>query len=250
MNKVKLLVWLLVVGVLAFFLGWVAGSRALVAKEAEATFTPKVDVCHCATADNQVQNCQTLNIAIPAAIAHLAQHENDHAGACSQDVCSNIDGIQEETPQGYENSDGYCFVPEDPELCEDEAALNYRDEGVCEYEEEPPVEEQPVTTSESSGPPAPQVCEGRDLGGWSPTIDKVGRIDSDTVFAHWTSSTSNADDYILWYGLSEDNQPWNVKVENSQYAEVSGSQLTGHVWFRVQATDNCVLGPVSQPIDP
>ena len=66
----------------------------------------------------------------------------------------------------------------------------------------------------------------------------------------WTQSTPNADDYVLWYGLSQDNLPWNVLVENSQYAEVSGSELTGHVWFAVQATDNCHVGGLSEAIDP
>ena len=52
-------------------------------KKSEAIALPKVDVCHCEQVDSESPfQCQTLNIAIPAAIAHLAQHEADYSGAC------------------------------------------------------------------------------------------------------------------------------------------------------------------------
>lgn len=278
MIIIKKLITTLFFLVLAVTLGLVGLYNSRV-REAKANGIPHVPICHCATADNQVVTCRNLNLPIPAAISHLQQHDNDHPGSCQGDVCENLDGIQENTPEGWENDDGYCYEPRD--LCEnlegnqETLPPNYEEnDGQCscqkgyhqeeygnnhEYEipecvpdEEPTPTptEPPVVTSQPGPAGPPPVCEGRDLGGYAPTIYEVGRIDSDTVFARWTASTPNADDYILWYGLSQDNLPWNVKVENSQYAEVSGEQLTGHVWFRVQATDNCVVGLGSAVVDP
>ena len=47
--------------------------------KAGATYIPKVDVCHC-----ESNECHTLNVAIPASVAHLQQHEDDYAGQCNE----------------------------------------------------------------------------------------------------------------------------------------------------------------------
>ena len=47
-------------------IGFIAGASAI-----------KVDVCH-----NVDNNPHTINIALPAAAAHLLQHENDSLGSC------------------------------------------------------------------------------------------------------------------------------------------------------------------------
>ncbi|NNC45096.1 MAG: hypothetical protein HKN99_04365 [Winogradskyella sp.] len=45
-----------------------------------ATAAIKVDVCH-----NVDNNPHVINIALPAALAHLLQHENDSLGQCSSE---------------------------------------------------------------------------------------------------------------------------------------------------------------------
>src|SRR3990167_6948115 len=68
-------------------------------KEAEAIVTPLVNICHCEQPDGEdFYQCQTLHISIPAALAHLTQHDSDHPGACLADVCDNLEGVQEDTP--------------------------------------------------------------------------------------------------------------------------------------------------------
>ena len=49
--------------------------------KAEATYVPKVDICHY---DGQSGNYQTLHIAAIAAAIHLNQHEDDYSGACEE----------------------------------------------------------------------------------------------------------------------------------------------------------------------
>ena len=99
------------------------------------------------------------------------------------------------------------------------------------------------------GPPGPQpVCTGADLGGFAPTITEIKRVDADTVHACWTASTPNADDYIVYYGMSRDNLPWNTKVENSRCVDIH-QVPAGHVYLKVAATDNCVVGPFSSIVE-
>jgi len=48
-----------------------------VVNQAYAVREVKVDVCHC-----ESNECHTLNIAVPASVAHLEEHEDDYEGAC------------------------------------------------------------------------------------------------------------------------------------------------------------------------
>ncbi|KKQ94545.1 hypothetical protein A2865_04765 [Candidatus Woesebacteria bacterium RIFCSPHIGHO2_01_FULL_39_17] len=96
------------------------------------------------------------------------------------------------------------------------------------------------------GPPgAPPVCVGSDLGPFAPTLTEVRRIDSDSVHACWTAPTPNANDYIVYYGMSRDNLVWNTKVVDSQCVDIH-ELPSGHVFLKVAATDNCVVGPYSK----
>ncbi len=108
----------------------------------------------------------------------------------------------------------------------------------------------PITTSSTAPGPAgpPAVCIGADLGGYAPTVTEVRRVDSDTVHACWTASTPNANDYIVYYGMSRDNLPWNTKVVDSQCVDIHNVPQ-GHVWLKVAATDNCVVGNFSSTVE-
>lgn len=68
--------------IVLFLSGFIAGlvlfSRASVQKT-EATFTPKTYVCHC-----ESNECHTLYIAIPSAISHVLQHDDDYYGKCKE----------------------------------------------------------------------------------------------------------------------------------------------------------------------
>src|SRR3990167_2801985 len=68
------------------------------------------------------------------------------------DVCENIEGIQEETPEGYINEEGTC-TPEEPpvDYCETLEGIQAEDEDCPAPEEEvPPVE---IPCTENCGNP-------------------------------------------------------------------------------------------------
>lgn len=68
--------------IVLFLLSFIGGLGLLAsnsAKKAEATYTPKTYVCHC-----ESKECQTLYIAIPSAIAHVLQHDDDYYGQCKE----------------------------------------------------------------------------------------------------------------------------------------------------------------------
>ena len=217
--------------------GVLLGKYHLAVKEARAIVIPKVNICHCEQPDSESPfQCQTLNIALPAAIAHLTQHEADHSGSCSQDVCENLDGIQESTPEGYVNEQGYCYIPE-PE-CEVD----------CEEPEEP-REPEITPPPVGSGAETPKVCDGKDLGGYAPTITEVGRLTDTKIYARWTKSTEATDQYLVWYGVDKDNLLFNVIVKG-EYAEIGLPDYPNqHVWLRVAAYD-CTTGAYSLTVDP
>ena len=172
-----------------------------------------------------------------------------------RDLCENLDGVQSELPPNYQEEEGQCSCQEGYHQEEYGNGHEY-DVPECvpdEEEPEPEVPQEPVVQEHGASAPPP-VCDGRDLGGWAPTITNVGVNPNDpsTRFAEWTESTPNADDYILYYGLSEDNLPWNKYIENSRRGEVTlEEQYDGrHVWFRVASTDSCVVGNYSEVVDP
>ena len=129
-----------------------------------------------------------------------------------------------------------CPIPEPEVLCTDTTALNYGDaSGSCRY----------------AGPAsAPQAPACKDLGVYSPTITSVGRVDSDTVMACYTKPSDNADAYEIWYGISEDNLPWNT-VTKDLCVELSGNELVNtHVWLKVAGKSEGCVGNFSIVTDP
>lgn len=127
-------------------------------------------------------------------------------------------------------------------------------ETLCEMveEEEPTPTPTPEPTPEprqttEAGPPSLPICEAPI---YAPTITEVGRIDADTVYARWTEVADRVNTYYIWYGLSEDNLPWNTVVDG-EYVELSGDELIGrHVWLNVRGVHEGCEGPQSLTIDP
>ena len=181
--------------------------------------------------------------------------------ACELKIC----------PEGYPNKSifhsGYCYKGNDPDWPEDyvpkvDNIVTWTEKGVSCWVEEVEACEQPLPSVTPTPEPQPEVREIQpqgppqgpacvDLGGWAPTITRVWREDADTVGFEWTKSTDNADDYVLYYGLSEDNLPWNKKVENEKSTTVDlPDHPNVHVWGAVEATDGVCVGNRSVVIDP
>jgi len=287
-TKAKFWYWVILGFVLGFAIGWIIGARAFVAKEVKATTEGWHDITECVAptcgtdegfktqerttyqyadpicpkwyhvqnSGNWNQRCHrdyhwmhpehTAPISCPlgfdrdGANCKKATTEQRQVSCkapiveCPKDVCKNLEGNQEETPEGYINEDGFCYMPEKPKLCEDTNALNYQSEGDCRY---------PGASEAPKGP----ACEAPV---WAPTITKVGRVDSDTIYATWTTVKENLHKYLVWYGLSKDNLTWNTIVDGER-ADISGKELVGkHVWIKVAGYDQGCTGPYSITTDP
>lgn len=53
--------------------------------QAMATYIPKTTICHVEVPDEGGVNQQTLSLPIPAALAHLNQHDADYTGECKEE---------------------------------------------------------------------------------------------------------------------------------------------------------------------
>lgn len=138
MKLREVLLWILFAVIVFAFWVFLAGR-------AEASV--KKTLCH---------NGQTIEVALPAFFYHLQHHEEDYAGECEEpvvDVCENLEGVQETTPEGYVNDEGTCYVPEEPkDYCDTLEGVQAEDEDcpkpepTCEELQncpEPPVVEEP-----------------------------------------------------------------------------------------------------------
>ena len=250
-------------------------------KEAEAIVTPLVNICHCEQPDGEdFSQFQTLHISIPAALAHLTQHDSDHPGACLADVCDNLEGVQEDTPESYENNDGYCFVP-DPEVCEENvwtcqecndpivnqehrcyepqqkfcnSNYDFEDQEVCEGEfcetiriydcsEYLPTPE-PVPTPDPS-PAAAPVCTNNvpDLDLKNPHVVRNG---SDATVNSFVPEGDRVNIYFRTSGQTEwQHALRDVPVTNG-YLSVTIHDLnpTGDYDFGIQASNGCAGGEI------
>lgn len=145
---------------LATFFITVISSLALLVtvfptEKAEATFQiPKVTICHTPPPVDQ-----TMEVPITAVPGHLGH--GDYLGPCEEpepepeDVCDNLEGIQEETPEGYVNEQGYCYIPEEPkDYCDTLEGVQAEDEDCPEVtptpSEEPGQPGNPPTFAGSS----------------------------------------------------------------------------------------------------
>jgi len=108
-----------------------------------AFFVPKVNVCHCEQPDSESPfQCQTLNIAVPAAIAHLTQHDADYAGVCQEEPVPTPTPTV--TPTPTDTPKDYCDTLE----------------GTQAEDEDCPEEQEPTPTPEPRLPDQPLTPAG------------------------------------------------------------------------------------------
>lgn len=140
----------------------------------------------------------------------------------------------------------YCLDGRDISVPLNEDVPEGAEKGECPLPE--PEPEVPVVQEHgSSAPPQLPVCT---TPIYAPIITSVGRVDSDTVFARFTTVADNVNTYYVWYGLSENNLLWNTVVQG-EYVELSGQELVGrHVWLKVAGVHEGCEGPYSVVTDP
>jgi len=121
-----------------------AGNQALSSDRAFTTITPEPEPALEPEPEDVCPNIEGVQETVPES------KELDDEGNCvelePEDVCPNIDGVQETIPGGmFQNDEGNCVEPE-PEAvlgCIDEAATNYnseatQDDGTCVYPDTTP----------------------------------------------------------------------------------------------------------------
>ena len=229
-----------------FVLGFIAG--VLVAcgilyfatqgvKKAEGTYVPKFYVCHVENPDEGGVNQQTLHLPFPGYLAHLLQHDADYAGECEE--------------------------PEE-EVCEDETALNYGEEGECEYpkpscEETQTCEERetppsPFNDGGSSNPGATQAptCSDSVPGKVANIFVATGTPNDGKLEVKWLSDEPKGNKAHIRYteGNGENWQHALLNTDNDGN-EVIGELKNGvHYNFQVAQVNGCAVGPWSKTYDP
>ena len=191
----------------------------LTVKTVGATFQlPNVTICH--TPSNPDQ---TLSVPLAALGGHLGH--GDYLGSCSSPTPS---------PSPSPSSS-----PEfEEEYCDDESALNYKEEGECQYpEEEATPSGQPLTRgadgcSQDCQPSYhPPVCNGQFAD--KPAWVHVDRVNDSEVRIEWASN--NADRFALLYGyVDEGTLPYGIPHLNGDSREVNIGQLRANEAINVQ----------------
>ena len=137
--------------------------RIIFTPKAEATQVQKYYICHVENPDEGGVNQQTLHLPLPGYLAHLFQHDADYPGVCQEpeDVCENLEGVQEETPEGMVNEQGNCYVPEEPkDYCDTLEGVQAEDEDCPREEEEEPTQPGTPPTFAGSSTNAPVCPDG------------------------------------------------------------------------------------------
>lgn len=224
-NKWKLILLGIIAVIVAFLV-----IRLFIPK-AEATQVQKYYICHVENPDEGGVNQQTLHLPLPGYLAHLFQHDADYSGAC---------------------------VEPEPEVCEDESALNYGKEEECEYpEEEPtPTPEEPKPEEPQGNPPtfagsstgAPGVCPINDIGTvaniFVKTTGEKGELE-----VQW-SLPERADQVHIEYGLEQKATHALLNTPNDGSEVIRDLESGKHYWFRVAGVRGCGVGQASGWFDP
>ena len=184
----------------------------LTVKTVGATFQlPNVTICHVPSNPDQ-----TMSVPLAALGGHLGH--GDYLGPCSSPTPS-------PSPSPSPSPE-----PEE-EYCDDESALNYKEEGECQYpEEEATPSGQPLTRgadgcSTDCNPEyhAP-VCSGADMPD-RPAWKHVDRVSPTEVRIEW-GVNSNPDKYALVYGyVSKGDMPYGIPHINGDSRNVNVGQL-------------------------
>jgi len=244
---------------------------------ASATFNPpQFTLCH--IPPGNPDNPQTITVGFAGYLNHLQNHELDYAGECQEpepeDVCDNLEGVQEETPEGYINDDGYCYIPELEDVCPNLDGIQEKlpegyhfeyfgnnheyEEAICVPDEQPETPPTPRSEPPQSQPSAPEYHSKQCPDGNNPAAPiafagEQSRVDDDTVLLKWRKSTDWQDTakQSLIYGYSPDQLVYGIDnlpkdAESTHVNEVQNR----HIWFQVIAEKGNGCNSRSEIVDP
>lgn len=205
-------------------------------KKAEATNIQKTYVCHCEQPDSDSPfQCQTLHVAVPAALAHLYQHDADYQGVCKE-VEPSISPTPTEEPKDY---------------CDTLEGTQAEDEDCPEEEEPTPTptkEPEHVSTLPGSTTETPASCPINDISRvaniFVKTTGNKGELE-----VQW-ALPANADEAHIEYGLEKNATHALLNTPNDGNEVIKGLKSGEHYWFRVAGVRDCGVGAFSDWFDP
>jgi hypothetical protein len=83
----------------------------------------------------------------------------------------------------------------------------------------------------------------------TPTITGWSRVSPTKVKFTW-SETGNINDYVVYYGLTENNLVWNKMVFDAHETTLSDLPENTPIWASIAGTDNVCVGARSAVVDP
>lgn len=146
------------------------------------------------------------------------------------DVCSNLEGDQDEVPDGYLNDGDYCYIPEVPK------------------EEPTPGLPGNSPTFAGSSTNAPGVCPISNIGDVANIyVKQTGN--KEELEVQW-SLPENADQVHIEYGLQQSAEHALLNTPNDGNEVIRNLKSGEHYWFRVAGVRECGVGNYSNWFDP
>lgn len=212
-----------------FAIALILGAIALwyFVKPADAIFIPKVDICHC-----ESNECETLHIAVPGAVAHLQQHDQDYAGVCQEPEVT-------PTPTPTEEPD--------PCIPVDLPYVMAKDDVLCEEPEVTPTPEVEQVVPPAPAPPVtyPEVCSAPVPA--DPQNVLVWR-NGDQAIVQWVPSIEVGQAIVSWKEASQSGWQHSLTTVNNGYVVINGLG-TMDFTFGVAQFNGCVPSKVIEVVD-
>lgn len=112
----------------------------------------------------------------------------------------------------------------------------------------PTPEPRPALTTPQGPFPAPAAPQCSRIE-YVPTILGFQRL-SDTSIKVWWSSTDPVKDYVVNFGLSQDDLGWRAVVINTHDVTLNDLPKNLPIWVGIQPTQNGCVGQMSEILDP
>lgn len=161
------------------------------------------------------------------------------------DVCSNLDGIQTQTPEGYTNEEGYCTQEEEHDYCETVEGVQKEDEDCPEQEVTPTVTPTPVGETNTGGASASIQTHLNDAPSVPQCVTPIKpailyfaeRVADGGIRFVWHISTDNPEKQSLLYGYGQNELSYSALDFSGNIKEftVRGTRPNTHIWAVVRS---------------
>lgn len=165
---------------------------------------------------------------------------NNNCEVPPTDVCLNLEGVQESTPEGYTNNDGTCtpVVIEEPS-CEE---LKNCEEETPEEPGQPGTPTDVVFVSQNN---TPGTCEVK-IGALTPANFHIYRFEG-KVIAKWVPDYSQGNEVVIWYGHNGKGIEYSTIRSNTGNETINVFD-SGDYTFWLSYKAGCFVGEKTQAV--